>query len=86
MWVLPRVHGQVSEAFLLLLLHRHFSALSRIMPAFDVVKNIRSGRGSRPVLPSVPPFSFEHVKEIFGCRIVGTTPNRAHAAREVVGR
>jgi hypothetical protein len=56
------------------------------VPALDVIKDIRSRLGSGPVLPSVYPLAFEHAKETFGRRVVSTTADGAHAARDVVGR
>jgi hypothetical protein len=49
------------------------------MTALDMVKDIRSHLGSRPVLTSVHPFPFEHAEEALGRRIVGAAPHRTHA-------
>jgi hypothetical protein len=48
--------------------------------------DIRSRFGSRAVLPSIDPFSFEEAKETFGRRVISTTADRTHAARDVVCR
>lgn len=56
------------------------------MPAFDVVEDIRSRFGSRPILPSIHPLAFEHAEETLGRRIIGTTAHRTHAAGNVVRR
>ena len=60
-------------------------ALSGIMPALDVVEDIRSRFGSRPVLPPVHPFPFEAATETLGRGIVGTTAHRTHAADHLIG-
>lgn len=56
------------------------------MPALDVVKDIRSGLGPGPILPTVDPLTLEHPKETLGRRIIGTTADGAHAARNVMRR
>jgi len=42
-------------------------ALSGIVPALDVIENIRSGFRSRPVLPAIHALAFERSKDTF-CR------------------
>jgi len=47
--------------------------LAGIVPAFDVVKDIRSGFRSGLVLPTVDALAFEHPKETFRRGVIGTT-------------
>jgi hypothetical protein len=65
-------------------LQRHSPPLPWIVPAFDIVKDIRSGLSPHPVLPPIPPLTFEHPKETFGRHIVRATANGAHAADDAV--
>jgi hypothetical protein len=60
--------------------------LPRIMPALDVVKNIRSRLGSGPVLPRFTRSRLREATETFRCCVVGTTAHSAHAAADVVRR
>ena len=83
--VLPRYHGRLSEELLPLLLPFQSPPLPGIMPAFDIVKDIRSGFGSRPVVSPIHAFTFEHPKEAFGHGIIGATAHRAHAADDLMG-
>ena len=44
-------------------LNRQSPTLARVVPAFDVVKDIRSRLGPGPVLAAVDPLSFQHPEE-----------------------
>lgn len=61
------------------------SPLPRIMPALDVVKDIRSRLGSCLVLPPIDSFPFEDAEETFRRGVVRTTTHRAHATGHLVG-
>jgi hypothetical protein len=67
-----------------LLLQFESPALSGIVPALDIVKDIRSCLGSRPVVVSIHPFSFEHADEARGRCVIRTAPHRTHAADDLV--
>jgi hypothetical protein len=54
------------------------------MPAFDIVKDIRSGFGSRPVVLSIHAFAFQYPKEALGSGFVGTTAHRTHATDDLM--
>ncbi len=56
------------------------------MAALDVIKNIRSRLRLGSILPPIHPLAFEHPKETFSGRIVGTAPHCTHAAGDVVCR
>lgn len=60
-------------------------ALSGIVPALDVVNDIRSGLSPGPVLPPVYPFPFEAAKESLGRGVVGATAHRTHATGHLMG-
>lgn len=61
-------------------------SLSGIVAALDVVKDICSGLGSRPVVPPVFPFPLEDPEEALGGRIVGATAYCTHTARHLMHR
>jgi hypothetical protein len=48
-------------------------ALSQIMPAFDVVKDMPLSLRLGAILPSVHQLPLEHAKETFGGGVVGTS-------------
>ena len=54
------------------------------MPTLDVVKDICSGFGSRPVLTTIHALTFEHAKEALGGGVVRTTAHRTHTTDYVV--
>ena len=60
--------------------------LPGIVPALDVIKDIRSRLGSRLVLPPIDPLPFEDAEETFRRGVVRTTAHRAHATGHLVGR
>lgn len=59
--------------------------LPGIVPALDVVNDIRSCLGPRPVLPSVYPFPCKAAKETLGRSVVGATAHRTHATGHLMG-
>lgn len=59
--------------------------LPGIVPALDIVKDIRSRLGSRLVLPPIDPLPFEPAKETFGRGVVGATAHRTHATGHLMG-
>ena len=67
-----------------MLLHLQSPPLSGIVTALDIVKDIRSRLGSRPVVLAVHPFSFEHPEEALGRGIVGAAAHGTHAADHLV--
>ncbi len=50
----------------------------------DVVKDIRSGLDSRPVVPAIHAFALEYPKEALGRCIVGAATRGPHAAGHVM--
>src|SRR5262245_10117607 len=54
------------------------------MPAFDVITDIHSRLGSRPIVLPVDPLSCEHPEEALGRRIIGATADGTHAAGHLV--
>ncbi len=60
--------------------------LPGIVPALDVIKDIRSRLGSRLVLPPIDPLPFEHAEETFRCSVIRTTAYHAHTTGHLVGR
>ena len=66
------------------MLHVQSPPLSRIMTPLDVVKDIRSGLGSRLVVLPVHPFAFEYAKEALGRGIVGAAAHRTHTADDLM--
>jgi hypothetical protein len=68
--VLPHFHGRLSEEFFPFLPECESPPLPGIMAALDVVKDIRSRLGSRPVLLAVHAFPLEHAEETLGRRVV----------------
>ena len=69
-----------------LLLQFEPPALSGIVPAFDVLKDIRPRLGSRPIVSPVDPFPLEHAKEALGGRIVGATAHHTHTTSHLMRR
>ncbi len=52
--------------------------LPGIVPALNIVKDIRSRLRSGPVLPPIHALPFEHAKETLRRGIVGATPHHTH--------
>ena len=58
--------------------------LPGIVPALDVVKDIRSRLGSRLILSPIDPLPFEPAKETLGRGVVGATAHRTHTTGHAV--
>jgi hypothetical protein len=54
------------------------------MEALDVVEDIRPGLGLCLVPATIDAFAFQHPEEALGGGIVGTAPNTAHTADQIM--
>lgn len=77
--VLPRFHGQESYEFFPLLLQLESPALPGIVAALDVIKDIRSGLRSRPVVLAIHAFAFKDSEKALRGRVIGAPAHRTHA-------
>ncbi len=54
------------------------------MKTFDVVEDIGPRLNTRPILPPIDAFAFEHAEETLRSRIVRAAPHRTHAAEKLM--
>jgi hypothetical protein len=67
-----------------LLLHLQSPPLPWVVTALDIVKDIRSGFASCPVVLAIHAFAFKNSEEALGGDVVSAAAHRTHAADHLV--